>query len=49
MFRITYYSLRGGGYADNKTKLNKVNKGREKKRILETMIICIIYVSITSR
>ena len=42
MFRIAYYPFRGGGYAENTTQLNKVNKGRQKRRILEKMIICII-------
>ena len=43
MFRTANYTLREGGYkADNTTQLNKVNKGRQKGRILEKMIICII-------
>ena len=36
MFRTEYYPCKGGeGYADNEAQLNKVNKGREKRGILE--------------
>jgi len=37
MFRTEYYPCRGRGegYADNEAQLNKVNKGREKRGILE--------------
>ena len=44
MFRIAYYPFRGGGGMQiiQTTQLNKVNKGRQKRRILEIMIICIL-------
>ena len=42
LFSEMHITFSGGGVADNTTQLNKVNKGRQKRRILEKIIICII-------